>query len=117
MPRNTYTREFKADAVALYERHPELSYSQAAEDLGISRAALKTWVHLDRKAKGKLPSQAPETPRGEPETEAEELARLRVENQALRDEKRSMRGDLDRLAEEREILRKATKYFAAETNW
>lgn len=117
MPRNTYTREFEADAVALYERHPELSYSQAAEDLGISGAALKTWVHLDRKAKGKLPSQAPEAHQGQPETPEEELARLRVENQALRDERRAMRAENDRLAEERTILQKATKYFAAETNW
>ena len=117
MPRNTYSPEFKADAVALYERHPELSYAQAATDLGVSRAALKTWVHLDRKAKGRLPSQRPEVASGQLETPEEELARLRTENEALRTDKRQMRAENDRLTEERTILQKATKYFAAETSW
>ena len=39
-----YSDEFKADAVALFERYPELSYVQAAEDLGVSLSALKVWV-------------------------------------------------------------------------
>lgn len=52
-----------------------------------------------------------------PETPEEELARLRVENDSLRADKRSLRSDVERLEEERAILRKATKYFAAETTW
>lgn len=117
MPRNAYSPEFKVDAVALYERHPELSYAQAAADLGVSRAALKTWVHLDRKANGRLPSQRTAGASADPETPEEELARLRVENESLRADKRQMRTDLDRVSEERAILQKATKYFAAETSW
>lgn len=104
MPRNTYSREFKADAVALFERRPELSYRQVAEDLGVSQAALKVWGRQARKDAGKIPTRSPGAEPAEAETEAEELARLRVENQALRDEKRSLGGDLDLLAEEREIL-------------
>lgn len=37
MPKNIYSEEFKVDAVGLYERHPELSYTKAAEDLGSAR--------------------------------------------------------------------------------
>lgn len=113
---NKYSDEFKADAVSLYERRPELSYSKAAEDLGIGDATLKVWVRQARKNAGKLPTQAPEGAEA-PETAEEELARLRVENESLRADKRSMRADLDRVTEERAILQKATKYFAAETSW
>ncbi|WP_166433063.1 transposase [Nesterenkonia salmonea] len=114
---NKYSDEFKADAVALYQRHPELSYRQAAEDLGVSQAALKVWVRQARRAAGKIPTLAPEAAGQRPETAEEELARLRVEVDALRADKRSMRADLDRVTEERRILQKATKYFAAETTW
>lgn len=117
MPRNVYTDQFKADAVNLYERHPELSYSKAAADLGIGAATLKVWVRQARKDAGKLPTQAPGEAAEAPETAEEELARLRVEVEALRSDKRSMRADLDRVTEERTILQKATKYFAAETDW
>lgn len=113
---NKYSDEFKADAVSLYERHPELSYSKAAEDLGIGDATLKVWVRQARKNAGKLPTQAPQGAEV-PETVEDELARLRVENESLRADKRSMRADLDRVTEERAILQKATKYFAAETTW
>ena len=44
------------------------------------------------------------------ETPEQELARLRAENKALRAEQ-------TKLNTEREILRKAAKYFAGETNW
>lgn len=117
MPKNIYTDEFKADAVELYETHSQLSYSQAAADLGVSRGALKTWVHQARKAAGAVPTQPANGPDGTPETPGQELARLRVENTDLRDRQKRLRADIDRLEEEREILRKATKYFAAETTW
>lgn len=44
------------------------------------------------------------------ESPDQELARLRVENQALR-------ADKTRLSTERDILRSAAKYFAGETHW
>jgi transposase len=54
MPKKKYSDEFKADAVALYETHPDMSYSQVATDLGVSRGAIKTWVHQARKAAGAI---------------------------------------------------------------
>ena len=114
---NKYSDEFKADAVSLYERHPELSYRQAAEDLGVSQAAVKVWVRQARKAAGTIPTRPAGAAAELPEAPEEELARLRVEVEGLRADKRSMRADLDRVTEERRILQKATKYFAAETTW
>ena len=117
MPTNMYSDEFKADAVALYESRPELSYSRASADLGIARATLKTWVHKARKAAGQIPTHPDGADRGQPETPADELARLRVEVEGLRAEKKALRTQNDTLCEERAILQKATKYFAAETTW
>lgn len=45
-----------------------------------------------------------------PETVEQKLARLEAENAALR-------AETTKLTTEREILRKAAKYFAGETNW
>ena len=80
MPKKKYSDEFKADAVELYETHPDMSYSQVAADLGVSRGAIKTWVFQARKAAGKVPTSTAD----HPETPEDELARLRVENDSLR---------------------------------
>lgn len=47
---------------------------------------------------------------GRQETQAARIARLEAENQALRVEPA-------KLAEERDNLRQAAKYFAGETSW
>ena len=99
MPKNTYTDEFKADAVRLCEDTEGASFTSIGEDLGISRATLKNWVYAARKARGVQPSRT-----------AEELLRLRKEVQHLRSE-------TQKLSTERDILRKAAKYFAGETTW
>ena len=67
--------------------HPDMSYSQVAADLGISRGAIKSWVFQARKEAGKVSTSSPDRP----ETPEEELARLRVENDSLRADKRSLR--------------------------
>lgn len=119
MPKNTYTAQFKADAVKLYESHPELGYSQAAKDLGIARGTLKTWARQDRIRRGVPSQQSTGSAPGPTEqlSVEERLARAEAENQALRQRNQSLETANTVLSEERDILRKATKYFAAETNW
>lgn len=44
MPKENYSLQFKKDAVALYEDNVDLSLASAAQDLGINRSTLYTWV-------------------------------------------------------------------------
>jgi transposase-like protein len=102
MPSKTYTEEFKRDAVALYENSPEASIQTIATDLGINRATLHNWLKkYGTGARTKTSTTA--SPTSTSVTEAERIRQLERENARLR--------------EERDILRKAAKYFAEETNW
>ena len=89
-----YTAEFRAEAVRLV-REGGKSLSQVAKDLGMAHQTLWAWVEQAEVDDG----------RGRPEAlttnEREELNRLRRENA--------------RLQEEREILKKATAFFAKES--
>nr|WP_107088233.1 IS3 family transposase [Streptomyces sp. NRRL F-4707] len=88
--------QFKADAVALYESRPEATIRQVAADLGINPETLRYWVRAAGVSR----------PRGRrAETPTEPPTPLEAENAALRKKVRE-------LEEEREILRKAAKYFA-----
>ena len=92
MPRNTYTEQFKRDAVALYESSPGASMKSVAVELGINRNTLKTWV-------GRFSSnpRAGSTDQSDAAavTDAEHIRRLQRDNARLR--------------EERDILRRAAK--------
>lgn len=91
MPSKTYSEEFKRDAVALYENSPGTSIQTIATDLGVNRATLANWVK-------KYGTAAPaEKPSPTSVNEAERIRQLERENARLR--------------EERDILRKAAKYF------
>ncbi|GAA3797072.1 transposase [Streptomyces coacervatus] len=101
MVMKNYPSQFKADAVALYQSRPEATIRQVAADLGINPETLRNWVRAagasrPRGRRAELPAE-PSTP-------------LEAENAALRKKVRE-------LEEEREILRKAPKYFAGETRW
>lgn len=88
-----YSTEFKAEAVKLY-RSSGHSLKSIASDLGVSTNSLRVWV---RQAEAEdMPSNMLTT------DERVELARLRRENRVLK--------------EEREVLRKATAFFAKETD-
>jgi transposase len=88
MPRRTFSREFKESAVKLvYEQG--YTPGEAAKSLGVDPATLRFWLKKFPVAPG---SVAPET-------------NLRAEVKRLREENK-------RLLLEREILKKATAFFA-----
>ncbi|MFE0701514.1 IS3 family transposase [Streptomyces sp. NPDC058872] len=96
MVMKNYPPQFKADAVALYQSRPEATIRQVAADLGINPETLRNWVRAagasrPRGRRAEVPTEPP-TP-------------LEAENAALRKKVRERE-------EEREILRKAAKYFA-----
>jgi transposase len=91
--RRVYTREFKAEAVALAGKH-EKPVSQIARDLGINENQLYRWIQQARSSAG---TGLPPFP-GHGRPRDEELSRLRKEVKALR--------------EANEILKKAAVIFA-----
>jgi|RhiMethySRZTD1v2_1073278.scaffolds.fasta_scaffold266922_2 transposase len=88
--RPTYAAEFRAEAVKRV-RNSDASVLAIARDLGITSTTLHRWVEASRP-----PSDRPVT-----ESERSELKRLRKENRELR--------------LEREILKKATAFFAKQS--
>jgi transposase len=91
-PRPPYPAAFRAEAVQLV-RGGGRSLTQAAKDLGVHHETLRAWVKqadIDGGRRGGLTTE-----------ERAELARLRREVRTLKEEK--------------EILRKAAAYFAAES--
>ncbi len=94
-----YPPEFKADAVALYRSRPGTTVAAVAADLGVHPETLRSWIRAAGKG-----SNANSTQPAGPDSS------LEAENEALRKE-------VAELKQEREILRRAAKYFAGETNW
>ena len=116
MAMKDYSDEFKADAVALYESTPGATYKSIAADLGINRATLREWVLRDRERRGvsAVPASAGQKPaRTGASPSADPDERIRQLEARVADLEASER----KLATERDILRKAAKYFAGETNW
>jgi len=91
MNRRKHSNEFKMEAVRLAERG-DVPVRQVARDLGINEGLLHKWVNQF----GKRPDGSRVTA-----DEHEELIRLRRENRLLR--------------EERDILKKATAFFARQS--
>ena len=91
--RRVYTKEFKAEAVALAEKH-EKPVTQIAKDLGLNESVLWRWVHEARDSIGIGVQAFP----GHGRPRDAELTRLRKENKALK--------------EANEILKKAAVIFA-----
>ena len=92
--RRTFTKEQKADAVQLAKEMGNVS--QAARGLDISYTMLRNWIKQAEIDKGKGADGALST------EEREELRRLRKENRVLQ--------------MERDFLKKATAFFAKETD-
>ncbi|MDC2952391.1 IS3 family transposase [Streptomyces heilongjiangensis] len=110
MVMKVYSPEFKADAVALYLSDPSHTFEGIGKDLGISRETLRNWVRAERARHGGGSTTSTSTEKNtvdSPPT-AEEL---QAENEALRQELATVRKENQKLATERDILRKATKFF------
>ena len=91
-PRRSFTHEFKAEVVELVHQ-PGNSAASVARDLDLTETAVRAWVKQADIDVGRRD--------GLTTAERAELARLRQENRVLR--------------EERDILKRATAFFARET--
>jgi transposase len=91
-PRRSFTKEFKAEVVALV-RQPGNTAASVARDLDLTETAVRDWVKQADVDDG--------TRDGLTSDERAELAQLRKEVRVLR--------------EERDILKRATAFFARET--
>lgn len=91
-PQPTYSREFKQQAVQLFETSGK-SKTQIARDLGISDSALNKWCkEFAQAGEQAFPGKGHQT------ALEEEIHRLQRENEILR--------------QERDILKKAVRIFA-----
>ena len=91
-PRRSFSDEYKAEVVELC-RTSGKSISEVARDLGLTVSAVRRWVSQADIDAGRRPGMTSE--------EHSELVQLRKENRVLR--------------EERDILKRATVFFAKET--
>ena len=93
MPQTRFTTEFQDEAVRLVETSGR-SRREIAQDLGIGLSTLRHWIDRHRER------EIDDPPAERQEDMVAELKRLRRENEILR--------------QEREILKKATAFFAKE---
>jgi transposase len=89
-----FTKEFQEEAVRLVQTSGR-TQREIAGDLGIGQSTLVRWLDENRDRRAAEPS-------GVPSDVTAELKRLRRENEILR--------------QERDILKKATAFFAREGN-
>jgi transposase len=92
--RRTFTKEYKAEVVGLV-RQGDKTIGALSSDLGLTESAVRNWVAQAEIDAGKGPPGALTT------AESQELAQLRRDNRRLR--------------MERDILKKATAFFAKES--
>jgi transposase len=91
-PRRSFSKQFKAEVVDLV-RQPGNNPASVARDLDLTETAVRAWVGQADVDDGDR--------EGLTSVERDELVRLRRENRVLR--------------EERDILKRATAFFARET--
>ena len=93
--RRTYTSQFKREAVELVEREG-LSVAEAARRLGVDQTLLRSWrVKFQEQGDQAFPGAGQRT--------------------AIEEEVRQLREENARLKMERDILKKATAFFARES--
>lgn len=114
MVMKVYSPEFKADAVALYLSDPSHTFEGIGKDLGISRETLRNWVRAERTRRSRDSTTSTGMTRVDSPPTAEEL---QAENEALRRELAAAHKEMQKLATERDILRRATKVFRTRMTW
>jgi len=92
--RRTFTDEYKQQVLELI-RVGDKSVAQICRDLDLTQSTVHNWIKTDQSTNGIM------TQNSLSETDQQELQRLRTENKRLR--------------MEREILKKATAFFAKQT--
>ena len=97
-----YPPEFRAEAVALYRSRPGATNKSVAQDLGVNHETLRNWIRLDDAQRTGPQVTTSATGAAPPSPE---------------DENAALRRRVRELEEERDILRKAARYFATETRW
>lgn len=95
--RRQFSREFKLEAVRLATAG-DRSVAEVARELGVNAEVLRSWKRQLEKSGGETPASDVFPGNGKLTSADEELRRLRRENAILR--------------EERDILKKATVFFA-----
>src|SRR5262249_7052911 len=111
MAMKNYSADFKADAVALYHSRPDATIRSVAEDLGVNPETLRNWIRL---ADGRR--SGPAVVRAEPAASTPGSGSGSV-GTSMEAENAALRRRVRELEEERDILRKAARYFAGETRW
>ncbi len=92
--RRTFNDEYKQQVLELV-RTEDKSVSQICRDLDLTESSVRKWIKADQTSNGIM------TQNSLSETDQQELVRLRTENK--------------RLKMERDILKKATAFFAKES--
>ncbi len=95
IPRRTFTAEFKAEAVKLVTEQ-RLTYAEASRKLDIGTKSLRTWI--DQQSRGELKASLG-------------ADKLSAEQRRIRELER----ELVIAKMERDILKKATAFFAKES--
>ncbi|WP_086021497.1 IS3 family transposase [Streptomyces zinciresistens] len=104
MVMKVYSAEFRADAVALYLSDPKNTFEGVSKDLGVSRETLRNWVRVERARKGRGAAVSG-SPRAAQAVDV-------PSDDVLKEENKQLRARIRELETEREILRRAAKYFA-----
>ena len=102
----SYDLAFQAEAVALVQRSNR-TFTELSQSLGVPKDTLRNWYKRAMAKKGKKPAAAKAGVEAVAETAEEKVARLELENAALKRRVAS-------LEEDREILKKFAAFSTRE---
>ncbi|WP_234355899.1 IS3 family transposase [Kitasatospora aureofaciens] len=101
MVMKVYSPEFKADAVTLYLSEPGRTIRSVADDLGVNHETLRNWISAHRARQREGAESVPAAGSGAPIGSGT----------VLEQENKQLRARIRELELERDILRRAAKYF------